>query len=254
MTKTTALKPTAARRWRWLRLTLISLLTILLLGVAGFTIWAYIGGSAMPEAIAALQSTTEVTVTQDELIIFVPQSNTPTSGFIFYPGGRVDARAYAPMAQAIAAQGHVVVILPMPLLLAFFGINRGDRAIARFPEITNWSVAGHSLGGVAAAIYVERHPDIEGLALWASYPNGSLAERDALKVVSIYGTNAGLISQEGIDNKRVLLPPQTKYVPIDGGNHAQFGWYGPQGGDNEAELSRTEQMAQIVAATLTILK
>jgi hypothetical protein len=29
-------------------------------------------------------------------------------------------------------------------------------------------------------------------------------------------------------------------VSIEGGNHAQFGWYGPQEGDNPATISREE--------------
>ena len=29
-----------------------------------------------------------------------------------------------------------------------------------------------------------------------------------------------------------LLPPGTRFIPIEGGNHAQFGWYGDQNGDN----------------------
>jgi hypothetical protein len=42
-------------------------------------------------------------------------------------------------------------------------------------------------------------------------------------------------------------------VPIKGGNHAQFGWYGAQEGDNPATISREEQQAQILTATLALL-
>ena len=239
---------------RWLRYSIIGLLTILIIGAMAFTVWAYTGGNPMPEAIDAMESNDDVTVTHDDLITFIPTDATPTSGFIFYPGGRVDARAYAPMAQAIAAEGHIVAIVPMPLRLAFFGIERGNRARERFPKITSWAVGGHSLGGVAAAIYVERNLDIDGLALWASFPNSSLAEQSELAVVSIYGTNDGLMSISDIDERRPLLPLQTEYVPIAGGNHAQFGWYGPQSGDNVAAITREEQMQQVVAATLQILQ
>jgi hypothetical protein len=39
-------------------------------------------------------------------------------------------------------------------------------------------------------------------------------------------------------------------VPIEGGNHAQFGWYGFQDGDNAATISRV----QVVRATLAQLQ
>jgi hypothetical protein len=53
---------------------------------------------------------------------------------------------------------------------------------------------------------------------------------------------------------RTLLPSTTRWVALEGGNHAQFGWYGPQSGDRPATLSHTEQQAQIVAATLELLR
>jgi hypothetical protein len=42
-------------------------------------------------------------------------------------------------------------------------------------------------------------------------------------------------------------------VPIEGGNHAQFGWYGTQAGDGQATISREAQQAQIVDATTALL-
>ena len=51
-----------------------------------------------------------------------------------------------------------------------------------------------------------------------------------------------------------LLPAATVWVPIEGGNHAQFGWYGPQSDADVATISREEQQAQIIAATLALLE
>ena len=51
-----------------------------------------------------------------------------------------------------------------------------------------------------------------------------------------------------------LLPSDATFVPIEGGNHAQFGWYGPQSGDNPASISHAEQQAQTVAATAALLE
>ena len=95
---------------------------------------------------------------------------------------------------------------------------------------------------------------IRDRALWAAYPaaNNSLADR-ALPVVSIYGTRDGLATGGKIDASRPLLPANTRFVAIEGGNHAQFGWYGKQSGDNEATIPREAQQAQIVAATVSLL-
>ena len=58
-----------------------------------------------------LQSDAQVTVTNGKWLIFEPAAVQPETGFILYPGGRVDYRAYAPQAHAIAAQGYLVVIV-----------------------------------------------------------------------------------------------------------------------------------------------
>ncbi len=230
-------------------------LIVLVLAVAGFAAWAYTPLGPLPEALAALRSDAAVQVATAPWLTFTPTAAPPTTGFIFYPGGRVDARSYAPEARAIAAQGYLVVITPAPFNLAVFKPAAASAVIAAHPEITRWAVGGHSLGGAMAANFVYTHPAaVRGLVLWAAYPadNNSLADR-RLPVVSIYGTNDGLASQFKVGATRALLPADTRYVSIEGGNHAQMGWYGPQGGDGTATISREDQQAQVVAATLALL-
>ncbi|HEY0737719.1 MAG TPA: alpha/beta hydrolase [Herpetosiphonaceae bacterium] len=237
------------RRW-WLVLLLPLLLAL------GFVGWALLGPRPMPEAIAALQSDPQVTVQQSSWIVFQPTATTPTTGLIIYPGGRVDERAYAPAAHALAAEGYLVVLVPMPLNFAVFAPDRAAEVVAAFPAIRHWAIGGHSLGGAMAAQFAHAHPEqIGGLVLWASYPPGSasLADR-SLPVASILGTRDGVATPENIEASRPLLPPDTSWVAIEGGNHAQFGWYGPQRGDLQATISREEQQSQIVAATLAILQ
>src|SRR5438270_500507 len=78
---------------------------------------------------------------------------------------------------------------------------------------------------------------LPGVVLWGSYPQASDdLSGSALAVVSISGTRDGLSTPAKIDASRPLLPPDTRWVVIDGGNHSQFGWYGPQGGDNPAGI------------------
>ncbi|MDH4137642.1 MAG: alpha/beta hydrolase, partial [Anaerolineae bacterium] len=127
--------------------------------------------------------------------------------------------------------------------------------MAAFPEVERWVVGGHSLGGAMAARFAHRQPSaVQGLVLWASYPSASddLSARD-LVVASIYGTRDGLATGEKIAASRPLLPAETRWMAIAGGNHAQFGWYGPQSGDNPATISREAQQQEVIAATLILL-
>lgn len=227
---------------------------VLLAAIAGFLIWAETPLQAMSEAEAALQSDAQVTVEQDAWITFYPVQETSDTALILYPGGRVEANAYAPPARAIAEHGYLVILQPMPLNFAFLNANAADDIIAAHPEIRHWVIGGHSLGGAMAANYVYNHPGaVDALLLWASYPaeNNDLSDREELLVLSIYGTNDG--HPEELAAAADRLPPQTKWLVIEGGNHAQFGYYGRQPGDGEATISREQQQEQIINATLALL-
>lgn len=233
---------------------LLALAALLTVAVAAFVVWAQATNPIGPDAEAALQTGGGVRVEQNEWIVFHPAAD-PTRGVVFYPGGRVDARAYAPLMRQIAQDGALAVIVPMPLNLAVLGSSRADDVIAAYPDIETWVIAGHSLGGAMAAAYVDQNPGaVDGLALLAAYPAeaNSLAG-DALPVVSVYATNDGLATVEEVDARRPLLPDDTVYVEIEGGNHAGFGSYGVQPGDGTASTPPAEQQAQTAGAILALL-
>jgi pimeloyl-ACP methyl ester carboxylesterase len=238
-----------ARWWVWVLLALAVLVT------AGTVIWSRLQHEAMPEALNALKSDGQVSLSDERWLVFAPASQAAHTGLVLYPGAFVDPRAYAPTARDIAAEGYLVVIVPMPLNLAVLGANRAKAVIDAYPKVDRWVVGGHSLGGAMSARYAHRNPDaVQGLALWAAYPASSddLSVR-SLSVTSIYGTRDGLTTPAKVDASRPLLPASTEWKAIKGGNHAQFGWYGPQSGDGVATVSREEQQAQIVSATATLL-
>jgi len=235
----------------------LALVGLLIVGVlAGLVIWGETPAQPMPEALVALQSDAQVTITTGEWLVFQPAALQPETGFIIYPGGRVDPRAYAPTARQVAEQGYLVIIVDMPLNLAVFNPGAANKVMIAYPEIQHWAIGGHSLGGAMAANYAVNHPEqVQGLALWAAYPASSddLSSSD-LSVVSVFGSLDGLATGEKIEASRPLLPADTTWVSIEGGNHAQFGWYGNQAGDNPAALSRADQQAQVLAATLELLE
>jgi MFS transporter, DHA1 family, tetracycline resistance protein len=227
----------------------------LIIMVVVFVAWGSTPPKPLPEALAALRSDAQVTFQAGQWLTFQPTKEQPTIGLILYPGGRVDYRSYAPAAHAIAAQGYLVVITRAPLNLAVLHPGAASDVIHAHPEIQHWVIGGHSLGGTMAANFADTHPgSVEALILWASYPASSdnLSQSD-LKVLSISGALDGLSTPARIAASKPLLPVDTTWVIIQGGNHAQFGWYGPQAGDNPALISREEQQAQIVQATLDFL-
>lgn len=230
----------------------VVVLVSLVIGGAIFVVWGSTPPTPMAEAFTALESDAAVTVNSDGWITFTPTSTPPTTGLIFYPGGRVDARSYAPYARAIAEAGFLVVITPMPLNLAVLNLNAADAVIAAHPAITHWAIGGHSLGGAMAARYVHAHPE-HGLVMWASYPDLDMSGYAETPMISIYGTLDGLATVATIDESRARMPAAAELVAIEGGNHAQFGWYGAQAGDNPATISAVEQQAQVVAATTAFL-
>jgi len=224
--------------------------------VLTFVFWASDASPASDVALQAMQSDERVNVSEENgWVTFSPADDPqPDMGIIFYPGGRVDYRAYSPVLRMIAEQGYFVALVPVPLNLAFFDVNVAERVRVQYPEITHWVVGGHSLGGVAASVYAKDHvAELDGILFFASYPADDSLKNTDLNVFSIYGTR-DMAGMDKFDETKALLPDDTQYVVIDGGNHAQFGSYGLQAGDNEATISPEEQWAQISTATVEFLK
>ena len=232
---------------------LAALVVLLLAGAAAFAIYFSNAYPASAEALAAMRSTSAVSVTDaSDQIIFMPAA-APRAGLIFYPGARVQAAAYAARLKPVAEQGYAVFIVKMPLNLAVFGTNRAAPIIAAHPEIRRWAAGGHSIGGAFASAFLADRKDIQGLILYASYPAGDLSGRTDLVAVSIYGSKDALATVERIDKARPTMPPQTRYVLIEGGNHSYFGDYGMQDADGIPTIPREEAARQIVAGTIAAM-
>ena len=134
--------------------------------------------------------------------------------------------------------------------------NKAQKVLDAYPEIETWVIGGHSLGGAMSARFVYENPGlIEGLVFWAAYPadSNSLVDVD-IPILSLYGTKDGVATYSKIERRFELLSEDTIYTPIEGGNHAQFGYYGPQNRDLEASISREEQQDQIVQMMVEFLE
>jgi hypothetical protein len=212
--------------------------------------------AASPEAAALARDGSEAVAVESSAtsITLRPTDSEPGAALIVQPGARVDPRAYVPIAEQVAAAGHLVVIVKQPLNIGFLAIGAPEGIQSRHPALARWALAGHSLGGVAASQFVAGNPDkADGLVLWASYPLDSLADRDDLVVASISGSEDGLAVPGDIEASRADLPPDTTFVEVEGAVHAFFGDYGEQPGDGTATIGPAEAQAQIVEATLAVL-
>lgn len=241
----------ASRTWRRVAIVAAVALLALALAAGGFLWWALTPLGPDAEALAALESDDVVDVTEsDSAWLFSPTDDEPLLGLVLYPGGRVDPRSYAPLARELAERGYLVAITPMPLNLAVLDPDAAQAVIDEHPDIMTWTIGGHSLGGSMAARFANANRDtIQGLALMAAYPAGSDDMSDAeFESVSIYGDRDGILSADNFTETIPQMPPGTRFVEIEGGNHAQFGNYGPQPGDLEAAIPSEDQRWETVMA------
>ena len=199
---------------------------------------------AEESASDALKSDEHVTVTREDYGWFF-DGPSETDALIFYPGGKVEETAYAPLLHRLAEQGMDAFLVRMPFRLAVFDTNKADR-VMKLHDYEHWYIGGHSLGGTTAAIYAASHSSqLSGVFMLAAYTANPLSED--LKVVIIYGSEDGVLNLEELKEAVSYLPNRHVTCVIGGGNHAQFGNYGRQAGDGEAVISSQEQQQRTVS-------
>jgi hypothetical protein len=187
----------------------------------------------------------------DGYTAFVPQK--ANAGIIFYPGGKVEYTAYIPLMQALSEHGVTCVLVEMPFNLAVLDINAADSIQKEYPEIEDWYIGGHSLGGSMAASYVASHTDdYAGLVLLGAYSTADLSESN-LAVLSVYGSEDKVMNRENYENNKSNLPTDFTEVVIDGGCHAFFGMYGAQDGDGTPAISNKDQIALTADAIVKMM-
>lgn len=224
----------------------VCLVLLLALGIGSY---AYISDyyHADEQAAAAMAQDGAVRIeTSGSVTWFIPEQ--PTAGLIFYPGGKVEHTAYAPLMRACAEQGILCALVKMPGNLAVLNADAADGLRQAHPEVTDWYIAGHSLGGAMAANYAAKHAeDFSGLILLAAYSTKDLTQTP-LRVLSVYGSEDGVMNRDSYEKDRANLPDDTTEIVIDGGCHAQFGCYGAQDGDGTPTISAAEQISQTASA------
>ncbi len=233
---------------------LISLLSIIIICVIAVGIYSADYYRADSVAVSSTLSSESVSIATQTNGMTVFEPTEPKCGFIFYPGGKVEYTAYAPLMNALAKEGVLCVLLEMPLNLAVLDANAADGVADKFPEIDSWYIGGHSLGGSMAASYaLDNADELDGLVLLASYSTADLNSTD-LKVASVYGSNDGVLNMEKYKEYKTNLPENTIETVIDGGCHAFFGSYGVQDGDGIPTITADEQLGETVKILKDFMK
>lgn len=212
---------------------LFILSVVLLLGFGAFFVYVSDYYRAEINISEEQQANQDITIsTKDDYTIISPKE-TSEIGFIFYPGGKVDEAAYVPLLENLASEGITCVLVKMPFHLAVFGMNKADEVYALVPEVSEWYIGGHSLGGAMASSYALKHEDrLSGVVLLGAYASGE----HEIPVITIYGSKDEVVNKE-----KLLTSPNRK--EIEGGNHAYYGNYGEQKGDGKATIPREEQQS-----------
>ncbi len=214
---------------------------VVALGIGAFLIYVSDYYKATEIVDASIEATNNSIETIDEYTVIVPSENNKQLGIIFYPGGKVEAKAYMGFLLQLADQGITSILVDMPFNLAVFNINAAQKALDLVPQVDSWYLMGHSLGGAMASSYLKDNADaFDGLILLAAYP----VNDSDIKTLQIVGSKDGLLDFTKLDD-------QGETYVIEGGNHAFFGDYGNQKGDNDASITKNQQQTLTVEKIVT---
>lgn len=248
---------TRRRAWRIIRIVWVTL------GVASVIAMAIgMTTTGIPPGTFTSSATVEI-VRGTESIDFRPRPDDPSqTGLIFFPGGLVAAEAYGPMARRLAEQGHPVSIVRLPFRMAptpayqEMAFETARDTMAASPH--RWMIGGHSRGAMLATRFIQtQRTPTAGLALVGTTHPREIdlsGLSPCTPVLKVSATRDGVARESESAKFRGNLPPHTRFVSIDGGNHTQFGYYRYQLLDRRPAIDRETQQRRLVEALLDLLR
>ncbi|MCS5735345.1 alpha/beta hydrolase [Herbiconiux daphne] len=251
MSETTRMPRASRRAHPRLRVAAVAVAAALVASVSAFLVYANITYPATLEPVQQVAADDAIDVDWSYgSVVMTPTPDAPVAadgtGLVFLAGAKVDPLAYAYKLSGLVEQGTTVVIVRPVLNFAIAEFRPLSDFTALAPDVTDWFVGGHSLGGVKACQYAA-DDEVTGLVLFASYCAGDIRSLGK-PVLSISGSDDGLSTPAKIDASRADLPADTTFVEIEGANHARFGDYGLQPGDGTATISDPDMRAALTAA------
>ncbi len=240
----------------WIRRIWLSAATI-------FMVWLVWNAQSHGVDANLLQSTSTLSVDiTDEMTVFMPADITPEDpALVFLPGGGVDPDAYVPLLRRIAESGVPVALVRLPWRMAFTDEAKAEtwarvqRARAYLGAVRRVILAGHSRGAALSGGFAFAHPqDLSGLIMiGTTHPRDHNLSALRIPVLKIAATRDCVADLDATKANAHNLPATTTWVVIEGGNHAQFGYYGTQLGDCSADITRDAQQTQTFDAILSWL-
>ena len=183
--------------------TLRKVLTVLLLSLVLITatVFSYLlpYAKAKEEAISALK-TDEILSYEETDHYYAFRNKRSDTVLVFYPGARIDEKAYSVLAKTIGEANIDVYVIKAPFHLPLFCINAPDRIISE-NDYKHIYISGHSLGGAIASIYAAENSDkLDGIIMLASYPSKAIS--DDIGYLSIYGDKDGLLQKDAYEKRK----------------------------------------------------
>jgi dienelactone hydrolase len=194
-----------------------------------------------------------------DALVFQPVNDAGHAGLIFYPGCPVPPEAYAPLAHRIAERGYPVFVMHVPYRCATADDQQEQLFTATRAVVAaagrRWVLAGHSRGAAHASRLVSEAPQlVDGLVLiGTTHPRDVNLASLSIPVTKIYASLDQVAPEAQMKANAYRLPPATRWVRIEGGNHRQFGSYRYQLFDPSAAISREEQQRQTLVPVLELL-
>jgi pimeloyl-ACP methyl ester carboxylesterase len=228
-----------------LKRTIISILILFILLIIALFIYSrnsYQSLDEMDDNISLLDLTS-ITIHEDIDEIRYTTTN-PIKQIVFIPGGLVEPASYKYLASRLALEGYNVTIVKPIFNLAILTPNYASKFLSK--ELDN-VVIGHSLGGIVGSLVSSGNNLVNEIVFLGSYPIKDLTDKD---VMIITAENDLGMDEESFNNSLKYVKSETIIYNINGGNHAQFGWYGPQKGDGEAEIFTLIQQDIVVLEIL----
>lgn len=201
-------------------------------------------GKPLPEMEDAITLDDDVTREEDwDQISYLVE--VPIANIVIVPGGKVKAESYSYLAAELANAGYNVTTYKAVLNLS---ILTGGYPKRFLDDSYDNYIIGHSLGGITASS-IASDEDVSGVVLLGSYSITDIRDTNVLVLV---GELDSVIDMEAFEENESNLGEYTKVV-IEGGNHAQFGWYGKQNKDTDATITTQEQQDKIIEEILLFI-
>lgn len=217
-----------------------------------FTIWLVYSYQSKGVSDSFLQDSDKISVKDnDNYFLFEPKQKFDKI-FIFYPGAMVDPKAYVPLCRKISENKIKVYLIKMPWRLASKGYKIPKQLDLFADKTKTYILAGHSQGGKMAAQFVQENPTLINklILIGTTHPRDISLADSTIPILKIYGSDDGVADEKNIFQNKSKLPVTTKFVKVEGANHAQFGYYGFQFGDNSARISREKQQNETLKCIL----